>query len=154
TRDDFGMAQCARERIVRHRFLWNAAIIEHGIEIKRAAAMHDGWLESLVYHMHVAHRMRVERAIRKGPVSVPCPLRRVSQKIAVERNVLSRKRAFFDAFGPVQKSMDEIGLTLFLRVRYLLLSEPVHFQRFVHDVRAVPYVTFFVKTIGRVRKVE
>src|SRR3989338_968396 len=154
TRNYFCVRQSAGERIVRSGLFRNPAVVENRVQIKRGAAMHDGRLNPPFYHVHVAKGVRIYRSVRELPISVARALRGRFQEIAVKRNILSRQCPLLYSFAPVEECVYEIALALLFRVRNLLFCKAIDRKRFIHDVRAVPYEAFFIKSVGRIREIQ
>src|SRR3990167_179199 len=153
-RDDLCMRERAGERVVRARLFGYAAVIEHGVEIERAAAMLHRRLQALSYHVHVSERVGINGAICKRPFSMPGALGCCFEEVAVEGYILSGKRAFLHALAPMEEGVYEVALALFLRVDNLLFGKSIDRKRLIHHMRAIPYPTFFIKTIRGIGKIQ
>jgi len=98
--DHLCVREGAGQRVVRVRLFGDTAIVENGVEIEGAALMLHRRLKAMRDVVHVAQGVRVYRAIGEGPVGMPCALRCVAEKVAIERNVLPGKRSLFEAIAP------------------------------------------------------
>src|SRR3989344_2755221 len=110
TRNHLCVTERAGKRAVRRRFFGNAAVVENGVEIQGRAFVSNRRLNPPLYHVHKTQRMRIERAVSKRPVCVPCPLGGCAEEIAVERNILSGKCPLFHTFAPSFECVRKVGL--------------------------------------------
>src|SRR3989338_7525266 len=153
-RDDLCMRERAGERVVRARLFGYAAVIEHGVEIERAAAMLHRRLQALSYHVHVSERVGINGAICKRPFSMPGSLGCCFEKVAVKGDILPGQRALLQSLAPIQECMGKVCLRLFLGICDLFFCESIDRERLVHHVRSVPNAALLVEAVRGVGEIE
>ena len=141
------MAHGSSQRIVRIGFTGDTTVVEYGVQIQVAPPVLgiNFWRQAGFDHMHVAHGVGVEGAVRQVTLNTS-PFASIHDIRSVKWDVLADNGSVSQFLCPLHKLRYEFGLAHFTLITGLFFRKAIHLKRARHNMRPLPHAAFSVES--------